>query len=567
MRRLLTLVPIVLLTLAGIACLGSPALAASGDYLVAASSDDAEQRSSSTSLTSSDLELVQDGSTHQIVGIRFPAVAVPAGARVTRAYVQFTASRSQSTAVTYAIRGEAADNAAPFTTAATSVSGRPSTAATAAWTPPAWSSGVRGTAQQTADLSAVVQEVVARPGWAAGNALAIVITTPGTNSREAYSFDGRATAAPGLHVEWTVGTAPRPACSDGVDNDRDGRVDYPADRGCTSATDTDETDPAPPPSGTAPTPADYGFPACSAAGRSVVRPYPQATVLSSKWSVPAPPDDTTYDLTGVYSTAQPSTSYPFSFGTGNGNLDAGDRTCLVGGELRDRFGNPPPGTWEYYHDNVNAACVKGAAYGWYQILDTVCRGIEDGFRPQEPGVNANNARFAISDTYLGNVFDDCLEDDYTVGGVVLDSLWEGCYTGVSERPSSDRCWDTPADEQLVLDHLLLGLRPMAHSDGSSGYGRLFKWEKCSQHTANNVVIRCSTFLVPDRRVDGGADGMEVPEGTVVDDSACPGNPTTIVWLGGGSYPGDLRGLPIRVTADRSVWDSAVAAWKSRHGMT
>jgi hypothetical protein len=92
----------------------------------------------------------------------------------------------------------------------------------------------------------------------------------------------------------------------------------------------------------------------------------------------------------------------------------------VGGELRDQFGNPPSRTWEYYHDSVNAACVKGAAYGWYQILGTVCRGIEDGFRPQEPGINANNARFVISDTYLGNVFDDCIENDYTVGGVVMD---------------------------------------------------------------------------------------------------------------------------------------------------
>ena len=43
-------------------------------------------------------------------------------------------------------------------------------------------------------------------------------------------------------------------------------------------------------------------------------------------------------------------------------------------------------------------------------------------------------------------------------------------------------------------------------------------------------------------------------------------PTTIVWLGDGDYPGDLRGLPIRVTDDRGVWDAAVADWKARHGL-
>lgn len=39
---------------------------------------------------------------------------------------------------------------------------------------------------------------------------------------------------------------PPAACADGLDNDGDGRVDYPADPGCSSSTDTDETDAAPP---------------------------------------------------------------------------------------------------------------------------------------------------------------------------------------------------------------------------------------------------------------------------------------------------------------------------------
>jgi hypothetical protein len=58
--------------------------------------------------------------------------------------------------------------------------------------------------------------------------------------------------------------------------------------------------------------------------------------------------------------------------------------------------------------------------------------------------------------------------------------------------------------------------------------------------------------------------MAVPAGTVVDDSACPSRPTTIVWLGGGAYPGAL--VPgVQVTADPTVWTSAVAAWKAAHG--
>lgn len=45
-------------------------------------------------------------------------------------------------------------------------------------------------------------------------------------------------------------SAPPPAvCADGIDNDADSKVDYPADPGCTSGTDTDEADPVAPPTG------------------------------------------------------------------------------------------------------------------------------------------------------------------------------------------------------------------------------------------------------------------------------------------------------------------------------
>ena len=36
-----------------------------------------------------------------------------------------------------------------------------------------------------------------------------------------------------------------PACSDGIDNDADSKIDFPADPGCTSSSDSDETNPPP----------------------------------------------------------------------------------------------------------------------------------------------------------------------------------------------------------------------------------------------------------------------------------------------------------------------------------
>jgi hypothetical protein len=45
-----------------------------------------------------------------------------------------------------------------------------------------------------------MQQVVSRPGWASGNAMAFIIT--GSGHRTADAFDGSAPNAPLLHFEY-----------------------------------------------------------------------------------------------------------------------------------------------------------------------------------------------------------------------------------------------------------------------------------------------------------------------------------------------------------------------------
>jgi len=168
---------------------------------VGASADDAEEAASgSVGLTSSDLELVADGST-QTVGVRFANLGIPAGATITKAYIQFSTDETQSGATSLILKGQAADNAAAFTTASTNVSSRPRTGASVSWVPPAWTTiGQAGPGQRTPELAPVVQEIVGRPGWASNNALALIVT--GTGHRTAKAFNGSSTEAPLLHVEY-----------------------------------------------------------------------------------------------------------------------------------------------------------------------------------------------------------------------------------------------------------------------------------------------------------------------------------------------------------------------------
>jgi hypothetical protein len=170
---------------------------------IAAPSDDAEEAGGATKtmyLNSGDLEMVRDNGADQTVGLRFAGLAVPPGATISNAYVQFTTQATGPTAVTsLAIKGEAADNPGTFTTTLGNISARGTTSAVVGWSVPIWTSvGAAGQDQRTPNLATVVQQLVSRPGWANGNAIVLIIT--GTGRRVAHTFDSGVPAV--LHVEY-----------------------------------------------------------------------------------------------------------------------------------------------------------------------------------------------------------------------------------------------------------------------------------------------------------------------------------------------------------------------------
>ena len=183
-------------------------LAVTVEVRPAVSADDAEESSTgSMYLNSSDLEMVQDATT-QWVGIRWPGVAIPAGATITSAWVQFVAEEPRSEATTLTFRAQAADNALAFTSTKFNVSTRALGTQSVSWTPAAWTTGQAGAAQRSPELADLIRAVVSRPGWASGNAIVLVIT--GSGCRTSYAQDGSPTQAPLLHVEYTTSGGPPP---------------------------------------------------------------------------------------------------------------------------------------------------------------------------------------------------------------------------------------------------------------------------------------------------------------------------------------------------------------------
>ncbi len=177
------------------------------DVTITSGADDVEEKASNGNMTvtSTDLDLMLDRATLQAaVGLRFQTVQVPAGATVTNAYLQFEADEVSTTAaVSLVVAVQDTANAPAFTTAKRNITSRALRAESVTWVPPAWAVRYeRGTAQRTPDLAAMVQGVVANPGWSQGNSMVFVITGTGSGTRVAGAFEGG--RAPTLHIEYVL---------------------------------------------------------------------------------------------------------------------------------------------------------------------------------------------------------------------------------------------------------------------------------------------------------------------------------------------------------------------------
>lgn len=171
---------------------------------VSTGNDDAEESLSNgaVNLGSSDLELTSDGSTNQIVGMRFQNVNIGPGAQIISATIEFTTDETDSGATTVLIQGEDVDDSAPFATTTGNLSSRSKTTAGVSWSPGPWNTV--GEKHVTPDLSAIVQEIVNRPGWQAGNAMSFLVT--GSGERTAESYNGDPAGSPKLTVRYIGGT-------------------------------------------------------------------------------------------------------------------------------------------------------------------------------------------------------------------------------------------------------------------------------------------------------------------------------------------------------------------------
>lgn len=160
------------------------------EYLIDDSDNDAEESISrgdgSVETGSSDLELGMWDTGYtpdygkSIVGVRHHDIAIPQGATIISAHLQFMADDDGDDPCQVTIYGEDIGNALIFDESiAYNISSRTTTTESVVWDIPAWVDLDRGDAQKTPDLRAIIQAIVNRTDWVSGNAMSFQLHDSG----------------------------------------------------------------------------------------------------------------------------------------------------------------------------------------------------------------------------------------------------------------------------------------------------------------------------------------------------------------------------------------------------
>ncbi|MEP6623786.1 MAG: hypothetical protein ABJC79_05045, partial [Acidimicrobiia bacterium] len=99
--------------------------------------------------------------------------------------------------------------------------------------------------------------------------------------------------------------------------------------------------------------------------------------------------------------------------------------CWNGGSINGTWSNST--TWDVFHHTGGFS---------FQTPDSVIEDVRVHNYGDAINVRDGASNWAVRGAHTSFIHDDCLQDDYLNSGVISDSLFDGCYVGISTRPSS-----------------------------------------------------------------------------------------------------------------------------------
>jgi PKD repeat protein len=235
-------------------------------------------------------------------------------------------------------------------------------------------------------------------------------------------------------------------------------------------------------------------------------------------------------------------AWPISI-TGTGSV------CWDGGSVVGTYASST--SWDTFHHTGAFSIANPSSI----IDDFRAFNYGDGFN-----LRSGATDWRIQGAHVTFMHDDCVQNDYLYAGVISDSLFDGCYVGLSANPGSSDTTSNGSNRTVTIQGTLLRLEPMptVYKGTAPGHGGFFKWDDTLR--APKLSLHDNIFRV-DQPPNHGTLGL--PPGY---DVSCSGN--TIVWLGTGAFPGAASWLAkcpdTRIVTTTSTWDDAVGIWTALH---
>ena len=230
--------------------------------------------------------------------------------------------------------------------------------------------------------------------------------------------------------------------------------------------------------------------------------------------------------------------------------------CFVGGSVSTPY--PDSDSWSTWHSRTGILTEEPST----QILGTSVSAEGDALDFESPATN-----WSVRGVHLRDIHDDCVQDDEMNSGLIDDSFFDGCYSGISAMGFAGNIHDGTGNT-ITISNSLISLADMASvstgtSPGHSGFFKFAAHMSTDGHAPalvinNTVFMADSNTDIGDMGLPGWQDSSGVWHTYL---ASCSNN--TVVWLGPGSYPKPLPSC-FKVTTDPNVWLDAVVTWTAAH---
>jgi type IV pilus assembly protein PilY1 len=173
-------------------------------YQVSSQNNNAEERSHGYQSTGT--ELTFRDSSNKYIGVRFRNIALPQGASILNAYLEFTAYQSSSNSfASFNIAGVDQDDPSSFKSYPRFLlRDKPKTTAVAWSDIPRW---YKNYTYQSPSVTDIVEQIVGRPGWEPGNEMMFVFSDF-VGIRGAYTYNGKPSGTVSMVVEYQGNATP-----------------------------------------------------------------------------------------------------------------------------------------------------------------------------------------------------------------------------------------------------------------------------------------------------------------------------------------------------------------------